>query len=254
MHYKISLYKKNCLYMKCFKKALFTSALALASMQSFNNADATIYVNAGAGTTGISVGASWYFKNVIGIRGEYAFMPSQVLSFATDVVKKSSDYITDAKSKFHSGGIDLSIRPFKGAFRIDAGMRIMNYSMSIDGYSMINDYYNAYATGDVTFVIAKGVKPYFGLGWDFNPFLGFTIGFDIGVIYTGQWKVDKLNVDVNYGTMPENLQDTAFASDIENAKNDIKSIKGDVNDSLPKFLQFWPVIKLNIGYKFNVLF
>ena len=53
--------------MKCFKKALFTSALALASVQSFNNADATIYVNAGAGTTGISVGASWYFKNFIGI-------------------------------------------------------------------------------------------------------------------------------------------------------------------------------------------
>ena len=54
--------------------------------------------------------------------------------------------------------------------------------------------------------------------------------------------------------MPENLRDTAFATDIENAKNDIKSIKGKVNDSLPKFLQFWPVIKLNIGYKFNVLF
>ena len=235
---------------------LLTSALAVSSFSAFNQekADATIYVNAGVGTSGISVGASWYFKNFIGIRGEYSFMPSQVLSFATDVVKKSSEYITDAKSKFHSGGIDLSIRPFKGAFRIDAGMRIMNYSMSITGQSMIDDYYNAYASGDVTFVISKGVKPYFGLGWDFNPFLGFTIGFDLGVIYTGQWKIDKLDVDVNYGNIPIGDRETLFGTSVENAKDDIRSIKGEANKAMPSFLQFWPVIKLNIGYKFNVLF
>ena len=247
--------------MKTINKLLLSSALAVSSFSAFNQekADATIYVNAGVGTQGISVGASWYWKNFLGVRGEYSFMPSQVLSLATNVIKNSSDFITDAKAQFHSGAIDLSIRPFKGAFRIDAGMRIMDYSMKINGFSAVDVPYadNAGAVAEAVFEMSKGVKPYLGIGWDFNPFLGLTLGFDIGIIWTGQWKISKLDADITYGNMDQARYEAFrndYGNDIDEALEDVRSIKKDANDAIPSFLQFWPVIKFNIGYKFNVLF
>ena len=216
-----------------------------------------IYANAGVGLTGIAVNGSVYFKNFIGIRVGYDFMPNQVLSALNNAVKNASDNITGAKSSFHAVGIDLSIRPFFGSFRIDGGLRIMNYSMSVDAFKGISNPYvnNAGAYGNAKFVIADGVKPYVGLGWDWNPFLGFTIGLDLGVIFTGQWSMAKMDANVAYGSMSASnmaLFDANYGANITEAKSEIKNVKKEVNDKIPSALKFWPVIKLSIGWRFNI--
>ena len=149
----------------------------------------SIYLGAGLGTTGIDIMGGVYYKNFIGIRGNYSFIPNSVLSTLNKTISGASDNIVQATSSFSGGGLDLSIRPFFGAFRIDLGMRIMNYSVSVNAFETINNPWvqNAGVGGGAKFVIADGVKPYLGIGWDWNPFLGFTIGLDVGVIYTGQW-------------------------------------------------------------------
>ena len=216
-----------------------------------------IYANAGVGLTGVAVNGSVYFKNFIGVRVGYDFMPNQVLSTLDDTIKKASNNITGAKSSFHSIGIDASIRPFFGAFRIDAGLRIMNYSVSVDAFRAINNPFisNAGAYGNAKFVIADGLKPYLGIGWDWNPFLGFTIGLDLGVIFTGQWSMAKMDANVAYGNMSASnraLFNANYGANIAEAKDTVKNIKKDVNDKMPNFLKIWPVVKLSVGWRFNI--
>ena len=216
-----------------------------------------IYANAGVGSTGIAVNGSVYFKNFIGIRVGYDFIPSPVLSFVNNVIKSASDDITKAKGSFHSIGIDASIRPFLGSFRIDAGLRIMNYSVSVDAFRAINNPFasNAGVAGNAKFVIADGLKPYLGIGWDWNPILGLTIGLDLGVIFTGQWNMAKMDANVAYGNMSASnraLFDANYGAKIAEAKDTVKNIKKDVNDKMPNFLKIWPVVKLSVGWRFNI--
>ena len=46
--------------------------------------------------------------------------------------------------------------------------------------------------------------------------------------------------------------DASYGAQIEDAKQTIQNVKNDVNKSMPSFLKFWPVIKLNVGWKFNI--
>ena len=217
----------------------------------------SIYLGAGLGTTGIDIMGGVYYKNFIGIRGNYSFIPNSVLSILNKAISGASDNIVHATSSFSGGGLDLSIRPFFGAFRIDLGMRIMNYSVSVNAFETINNPWvqNAGVGGGAKFVIADGVKPYLGLGWDWNPFLGFTIGFDVGVIYTGQWKMAKMDANIAYGDMTAEQRaqfDANYGAQIEDAKQTIQDVKNKVNNKIPSFLCFWPVFKLNVGWKFNI--
>ena len=307
-------------------KSFFFTLLFLGSVTA-NRADATIYVNAGVGSQGISFGASYYWKNLIGLRGVYDYMPNSVLKPITNMVDNASDLIIGSSAKFSSWGFDASVRPFKGAFHIDIGFRMMDYSMSVNSFKQF-DVGNAIpvnidVSGKFKFTIAKGIKPYFGLGWDFNPVVGLTLGFDVGVIYTGKWKasisdikttynigetgmvnyrnihrvvrsdledlVRDLNIDLDhlpfdvddirerYGNAvfttddygneiglnayieqngEENIMETLinrYSDDIANGIQDVYNIRDDINDKIPSFASFWPVIKFNIGYKFDII-
>lgn len=247
------------------KRVLLTSAVALASLQGFNNADATIYANVGVGTQGLSLGASWYFKNLIGVRAVFDYLPGQILDktlgsfFANGTDSK-------AKSTFMDYGFDISVRPLMGSWHIDAGVRMMNYKVHTDAKSeeITNNLgiEGAVFSGSNDFIIAKGAKPYFGMGWDFNPIVGLTIGFDVGVIYTGSWKATTINPVFsatsyeNYASIDE--AEAALAAQrpvgYNSAYEDVKNVEEKPNKMIPSALKFYPVIKLNIGYKFNVLF
>ena len=311
------------------KKSVFSSILftflVFASVGE-KKSDATIYVNAGVGTQGISFSGSYYWKNLIGLRGTYDYMPSAVTKPVENIAKNASDLIYSASSKFSSWGFDASVRPFRGAFRIDVGFRMMDYGMSVNGSKQFNVGnsipVNVDVDGKFKFTIAKGIKPYFGLGWDFNPVAGLTIGFDVGAIYTGKWKasvadikttynvgnagldgyrsisrvarsdltdiLQDLNIDLNnpqidldslieqYGDEMfttddngneidlntyveqqgrENILDTLldrYSDDIAKGVQEVYNVRDDINSAVPGFASFWPVIKLNIGYKFDI--
>ena len=48
---------------------------------------------------------------------------------------------------------------------------------------------------DKTMKIAKGWKPYFGLGWDIRLFYQFYLTIDLGVMYTGKWEAPSISID-----------------------------------------------------------
>ena len=247
----------DCLFaVKKLKKGLFAFSFLAISLLATKTSNANMYVNAGIGTTGISVGTSYYYKNLIGVRAEYNFVPKAISGKLDNTIVKLDDEIIDANSKFQSYGFDLSVRPFFGSFRIDVGVRNMDIGFGVKGYEAIeNDHYNDVGVyGKTHFRIAKGWKPYFGIGWDFNPILGLTLSFDIGAVYTGKWKMDTIDLDINYGSLSNNeIQEfnTDYADEIAEAKQDVADIQRKVNDKIPSFLQFYPVIKFSIGYQFD---
>ncbi len=308
------------------------------SLTCTKKSNATIYFGAGVGTQGISFGASYYWKNIIGLRGVYDYMPDAVVSPISNIAKNASDLITDASAKFSSWGFDLSVRPFRGSFHIDAGFRMMDYSVSVNGAKRFDVYAGVMPmhfdiSGKFKFTIANGIKPYVGLGWDFNPIVGLTLGFDVGVIYTGKWKASIENITTNYNVGGNNanyrdyrnvyrvanndtnntygsniesiLRDlninldanqinwndvieqygddvsvldsegneinigsyfeqhgennlaealiNQYSEDIENGQREVYNIRDDINKAVPSFASFWPVIKFNIGYKFDII-
>ena len=306
--------------------AFFLFSLFFYASASVKKTEATIYINAGVGTQGISFSGSYYWKNLIGLRGTYDYMPSVVTKPVENIAKNASDVIYSASSKFSSWGFDASVRPFRGAFRIDVGFRMMDYGMSVNGSKQFNVGnsipVNVDVDGKFKFTIAKGIKPYFGLGWDFNPVAGLTIGFDVGAIYTGKWKasvadikttynvgnaglngyrsisrvarndldailqdlgVDTSNQQIDVDSLIEQYGDEIFTTDdngneidlntyveqqgrehildtllnrysddILEGVREVYNIRGDINGAVPDFARFWPVVKLNIGYKFDI--
>ena len=65
----------------------------------------------------------------------------------------------------------------------------------------------------------------------------------------------KMDANIAYGDMTAEQRaqfDANYGAQIEDAKQTIQNVKNDVNKSMPSFLCFWPVFKLNVGWKFNI--
>ena len=235
------------MFNKKVSKFLVLSLFVIASIKP-TVADAKIYVGADIGTTGLNFHASYYFKNLIGIRAEGNFIPKSVSGKLDTLVKKADSRIYDSKSTFNSYGIDLSVRPLFGSWHIDVGMRQMNYKITASTKQQVYGY-DAMVYDDFTFKIATGIKPYIGTGWTFNPILGLNINFDIGVIWTGKWKASSSGLRADIG---DNVNNQFFAEALEDTEMEVQSVVGKVNRDIPSFLQFWPVVKLGIGWQFNI--
>ena len=222
---------------------LMTLLSNVSSLQK--NADALIKTGVGVGTTGVYIKAGYYLFNTVGVLAEY----SNDFGVWNKLIDKSG--ISRNMIEGGTGKLDINTKaygfifsvkpfaallpvPFLSAMHIDAGMYNLNYNIGFafhgDDIEIGNHIYSTDINGEYT--IAKGWKPYIGLGFDFNPFLGLTIDFSAGVFVTGDWKVRKFEV----------TNAVVEQSDIDKAKMEIEKI------SLPIF----PVVKLGIGYQFNI--
>ena len=207
-----------------------------------------LYVGVGGGTTGININVAYYYKNLIGLRGEYNFVPG---TKSLDKIIQKHDNVVAAHTKFNLSGLDLSVRPTFGSWHIDIGFRSMNYSSRVNAYAVVNNTENkASASGDIGLKLGKGIKPYFGMGWNFNPISGLDINLDIGFIYTGKWKATIDDIQVNLGALLPEEVNIRF-QEIEEATRKIYDVKNNINKSIPSILCFWPVIKIGIGWQFD---
>ena len=139
-------------------------------------------------------------------------------------------------------GIDLRLKPFNGAFHIDVGYHYMDYriplssSMTVavneliepDTPLNIND---TIIGADITMRIAKGWKPYFGLGWDLRLVKQFYLTFDIGVMYTGKWKPV---INVNYDALKDGIRD-ALVEQAKTTDEDVDTYANIRNNLADKF-------------------
>ena len=109
----------------------------------------------------------------------------------------------------------LRLKPFNGAFHIDIGYHYMDYRVPLSA-SMVTIVDNLISTStpldipkteisaDIAMRIAKGWKPYFGLGWDWKLVKQFYLTFDIGVMYTGKWRPV---INVNYDSLRDGIKE-----------------------------------------------
>ena len=164
-----------------------------------------------AGTSGIGVKAGFEYKyiGIYGTASTFGKWTVNMTSVATSLIGDTdglSIASANACLKIQDYGVDLRIKPFNGAFHIDIGYHYMNYqlfmnagaSINIDEFITMNDSLNLdnlSLSGVASMKIAKGWKPYFGLGWDIRLFYQFYLTIDLGVMYTGKWDAPSINID-----------------------------------------------------------
>ncbi len=137
----------------------------------------------------------------------------------------------------------LNYYPFAGVFRITGGAmvnenRVTAYSFDPTGSYVING--NTYPGSEVGTFSGKAsyrrIAPYLGIGWGSKAARqpGFSMGFDIGVLFTGSPSV-QLSASNPTGN-------TTLASDVAAAQ-------ANANSRASSY-KLWPVIGLRLGYDF----
>lgn len=140
----------------------------------------------------------------------------------------------------------LDYFPFHGVFRLTGGVMVNqndfnlvanggNGTYKIDGYQYT-------ASGDSTFteqVKWRRFAPYLGIGWGSKAarHTGFSMGFDLGVLYTDSPAVTMSASGYVPAAGAPTLQ-TAVAAEQAKANQSASS------------LRFWPMIGIRVGYDF----
>ncbi len=140
----------------------------------------------------------------------------------------------------------LDYFPFHGVFRLTGGVMVNqndfnlvanggNGTYEIDGYQYT-------ASGDSTFteqVKWRRFAPYLGIGWGSKAarHTGFSMGFDLGVLYTDSPAVTMSASGYVPAAGAPTLQ-TAVAAEQAKANQSASS------------LRFWPMIGIRVGYDF----
>ena len=164
-----------------------------------------------AGTSGLGVKAGFEYKyiGIYGTASTFGKCTANMTSVATSLIGDTdglSIASANAGLKIQDYGVDLRIKPFNGAFHIDIGYHYMNYQVFMNAGASINinefitmedslNLDNLSVSGIASMKIAKGWKPYFGLGWDIRLFYQFYLTIDLGVMYTGKWDVPNISID-----------------------------------------------------------
>ena len=197
-----------------------------------------------ASTSGLGVKAGFEYK-YIGIYGTASTLGKwtvNMTSVATSLIGDQdglSIASANAGLKIQDYGVDLRIKPFNGAFHIDIGYHYMNYqlfmnagaSININEFISMNDSLNLpdlSVSGAASMKIAKGWKPYFGLGWDIRLFYQFYLTIDLGVMYTGKW--DAPNISIDYSGAKAQINQ-AVKEKADNVISDALAVSGQTGNS-----------------------
>lgn len=137
----------------------------------------------------------------------------------------------------------LDYYPFHGVFRLTGGVMVNQNEFNLvasggsGSYTINGDTYPASEVGTFTGKVAwRRVAPYLGIGWGSKAarHRGFSMGFDLGILYT-----NSPTVTLSASNPTHNTQ---LARDVatEQAKANQKAAA----------LRFWPMIGIRVGYDF----
>ena len=104
------------------------------------------------------------------------------------VIKKYHEFNNKYKVRENRGELATisNIVKLKSGNSGNGNQNPMNDSLNLDNLSV---------SGMASMKIAKGWKPYFGLGWDIRLFYQFYLTIDLGVMYTGKWEAPSISID-----------------------------------------------------------
>lgn len=164
-------------------------------------------------------------------------------AFSYNYTTSQNDIDYDADLDLSSVSAIVDWHPFKGGFRISAGVLSNDNSIDVDAKSSAT-----YTIGDTTYtggevgsltgsVDFDSVVPYVGFGWGnaFGEDKRIGLVFDVGVVFQGTPDVD---LTAN-GTLAD---DSGFLTDLAEEEQDLQ-------DKLDEF-KYYPVLSLGMTYRF----
>lgn len=213
------------------------------SKHNQNNSDnkyKDIFTFAGVsfGTSGFGINAGGNYK-MFGIR-----FSAQTLQINSPI--KASKYVS--LKLFNGGdyGIDFMFRP-TSYFHIDIGFHYFK--------NIVTVYYkntklassielDGYVGGEVDVKIGYKIVSYFGFGFNIRLFAQLYLDIDLGVMFTGEYKINKFKIYL------EDTGGNRVSADMDPSHENIKYVTN--YDSKQNNYKVWPIAKIGFSYRYNL--
>jgi hypothetical protein len=242
---------------------LLAGALALAGTASAKGTDggATFGVSVEASTLGLGLSVGMPLGERFNVRGAY-----HTYDYELDQIEDAGSGATyDGELNLQSAGLFADWHPFKGGFRITAGLVSNGNEISLTGQPTGGQF----EVGDCTFqsdpsdplavdgtVEFASTAPYVGIGWggNLNAEPGFFMTLDLGLLLSGSPDTNLTGRGSASNADPigrpqcggAGSQDVSSFPEFQQAVQDAED---DVNDETKDF-EYWPNIALGIGWRF----
>jgi hypothetical protein len=197
----------------------------------------------GKWTLGLSGGTYGVGPELAYRLGSHAGLRASAGYFSVDQGEELDDIDYDGEIDLNSIGAALDLYPFGGGFRVSLGARINNNEINLEGRPSTN-----VEIGNVTYTPAQvgsltgkvttdSFAPTLAIGYGGKLAEGFTMGFELGVMFQGSPKIEDLRA--TNGTLASNPLFLANLAEEE------RRMEEDAED-----FKYWPVLQLQFLYRF----
>jgi hypothetical protein len=221
---------------RCVKSVCALCApLALAVPLSASAQESQWSLGISGGSLGAGPEVSYRFADRFGVRANAGF-----LSFDRDESVDDIEYNGDLE--LNSLGAMFDFYPTGGGFRISFGGRINNNEVDLVGtpaepVTVGDTVYSPAQVGTLTGTVSgDDFAPAITLGYGGTLAQGFTLGFEIGVMYQGSPQIDGLRATGLLASNP------GFLLDIQEEEARIEEEAEDY--------KYWPVAQVHFLYRF----
>jgi hypothetical protein len=241
--------------------AFAAGALALAGSAVAKD-ETTLGISLEASTLGAGLSLGMPVGERFNLRGVY-----HGYTYDIDEVEDDSGATYDGELDLKSAGLMLDFHPFKGAFRITAGLASNGNEITLTGVPTGG----TFEVGDCTYesdptpgnelavdgtVEFASTAPYVGLGWggNMNSEPGFFMTFDVGVLLSGSPDTSLsgrggVRAQAGQGGLCGNELTYEDASTYQPFLDEVEKAEDEVNDETKDY-ELWPNIALGIGWRF----
>jgi hypothetical protein len=203
-----------------------------------------------ASTLGLGLEADYKISDHFGAR-----LQLNALDYDDDFEEDDINYT--GSIDFSTTGLLLDYHPFKGGFRLSAGLfsngNEINATATGEGEYEIGDFTYLSSSEDpveaqLSVELGEGMAPFLGFCWGNSPKRekGFMISFDVGVLFSGSPSVDFSVAGT--ATERESGRSVDLSTDTtvqENVAIEIQILEDDISG-----FEVYPVISLGLGYRF----
>lgn len=215
------------------------------------------------GTGGLGIDYAYPLHDYFDVRAGYDF-GSLSFDYDDEDEDEGTSISGDAKLKFSAAKLLLDYKPFKGGFRISAGLytglpELDLEASGLDDYEVGEGSYRGDLDVDGNAELG-GTAPYLGIGWGGTAgTTGFGASFDIGVIFGSS---PDVTLDVSGAACDSSLDEECDPDGAEGFQVDdpndprAQQFQTDLNDEIAeieddaKDFDMWPILRLGLHYRF----
>lgn len=203
------------------------------------------------GTLGVGAEFSAYANSYVVLRVTGTWLKFDPTSLLSKLNSSNNGYNFEL-SQIAAGGL-VDLHPFRNGFRLTGGIEYADFSFkqsvsTQSTYSINGTTYTSAQIGSLytNVNIKNEAAPYIGLGWDSAFYCGFiqgtntamrcdrfTVGFDLGALYTG-------GVSVNQTT----------DRSVPGLAGNLAAESGHLQNTFNEFYSFYPVIMTTFKFRF----